>query len=84
MVKPIVDGLERDLGDRMKVVRLDGGSALGREWAWKARVRAVPTFILYGPGGEELYRQVGWIDRTRVEEALRQAEESPTAKGIQP
>lgn len=79
-----MDGLERDLGDRVEVVRLDGGSALGREWAWKTRLRAVPAFILYGPGGEELYRQVGWIDRTRVEEALRQVEKGPTAKRVQP
>ncbi|MGQ9456782.1 MAG: thioredoxin family protein [Anaerolineae bacterium] len=72
MVKPIVDGLERDLGDRVVVIRLDGGSSLGREWAWRARVRAVPTFVLYRPGGEEAYRQVGWLDRERVEEVLRE------------
>ena len=83
-MKPIVDGLERDLGSRVVVVRLDGGSALGREWAWRARVRAVPAFILYGPGGEEVYRQVGWLDRGRVEEVLRQIGEHPSAERSQP
>lgn len=81
MVKPIVDGLERDLGERMAVVRLDGASTLGREWAWQARVRAVPTFVLYGPDGAEAYRQVGWIDRARVEEFLRRWEQGQAPAG---
>lgn len=81
MVKPIVDGLERDLGERMVVVRLDGASALGREWAWGARVRAVPTFVLYGPDGTEAYRQVGWVDRARVEEVLRRLEQGQVSVG---
>jgi thioredoxin-related protein len=66
MVKPIVDRLEADLGDRARVVRLDVWSSTGKALGSRFGVRAVPTFVLIGKGGETLYRGTGLLDSNKI------------------
>lgn len=42
----MVDGLERDLGDSAKVIRLDVFTGLGQQMAARYGVRGVPTFVV--------------------------------------
>lgn len=46
VAKPMVDGLERDLGDRAQVIRLDVYTGLGQQMAARYGVRGVPTFVV--------------------------------------
>lgn len=46
VAKPMVDGLERDLGDTAKVIRLDVFTPLGQQMAARYGVRGVPTFVV--------------------------------------
>ena len=55
----MVDGLERELGDRVQVLRLDVLSPVGKTAARAYAVRAVPTFVLFDAGGEMIYYQAG-------------------------
>ncbi|MBN1937573.1 MAG: thioredoxin family protein [Anaerolineae bacterium] len=51
MAKPVVDGIEKDLQDRAKVIRLDIGNEIGQLAAQRYGVRSVPTlFVLDGQG----------------------------------
>ena len=59
-MKPIVDGLERDLEGQAKVVRLSVLSQMGREAAHHYGVRGVPTFLIFDGQGELIGRQVGF------------------------
>jgi thioredoxin-like negative regulator of GroEL len=59
MAKPSVDGLERRMGERLSVVRVDVNTDEGRTLAARYGVSALPTYVLVAPGGRVAYRQVG-------------------------
>jgi thioredoxin-related protein len=66
MVKPIVDGLERELEGQAQVVRLSALSAMGQEVAQRYDVRGVPTFLIFDGQGELIGRQVGFPHRSEI------------------
>jgi hypothetical protein len=55
----MVDGLERELGGRAQVLRLNILSPVGRAAAGAYAVRAVPTFVLFDAEGEMVYYHMG-------------------------
>ena len=66
MVKPIVDGLERELEGQAQVVRLSALSTIGQEMARRYDVRGVPTFLIFDRQGELIGRQVGYPNRSEI------------------
>ena len=53
------------------MLRLNIAEDVGRAAARRHGVRMTPTFIVFGPGGEERHRQTGFPDVERLEaEAL--------------
>ena len=70
----MVHGLERELGDRVQVLRLDVLSAVGRSAAKKYAVRAVPTFVLFDAGGEMVYYQAGFPGRAVIRQEIDKLE----------
>lgn len=70
MVKPIVDRLEADLDDQARVVRLDVWTSTGKALGSRYGVRAVPTFVLIGKGGETLYRGTGLINSNKIKRLI--------------
>ncbi len=51
MAKPVVDGIEKDLQGRARVIRLDAWNEVGQLAAQRYGVRSLPTlFILDGQG----------------------------------
>jgi thioredoxin 1 len=66
MAKPIVDGIEKDLEGRAKVVRLGVMSELGMQAARRYGVRGVPTLILFDGAGRVVEQNVGVPDRDTV------------------
>ncbi len=70
MAKPVVDGLERELGDRAQVLRLSVSDDVGRELGMRYRVRAVPTFVLLDGAGEVVLAQAGMPDREEIKIAV--------------
>ncbi|MCD6553249.1 MAG: thioredoxin family protein [Anaerolineae bacterium] len=74
MTKPIVDGLERELTGRARVIRLDVASAIGRRAARDYGVRGIPTFLLSDGQGQIVYHQIGPVNRQRVREIVTELE----------
>jgi thioredoxin-related protein len=70
----MVHGLERELGDRVQVLRLDVLSSVGRSAAEKYTVRAVPTFVLFDGSGEIVYYQVGFPGRAVIRQEIDKLE----------
>ena len=66
MAKPIVDGIERDLEGRARVVRLGVMSSLGSQTARQYGVRGVPTLIVFDGNGQPVGQSVGMPDRDAV------------------
>ena len=67
MAKPVVDGLERELGERAQVLRLSVSDRISAELAGRYGVRGVPTFVLLDGAGEAVLKQVGMPDRAEIE-----------------
>ena len=66
MAKPIVDGIERDLEGRARVVRIGVMSGLGSQTARQYNVRGVPTLIIFDGDGQPVGQSVGIPDRAAV------------------
>ena len=64
-----MDGLEEEYQDQLRVVRVDVQSSLGRELA-RDYGTFTPTFVLFDPLGEELWRVVGSLDAEEVRQSL--------------
>jgi thioredoxin-like negative regulator of GroEL len=58
-LKPIVDGLTAQLGDRFTVLRLDIQSEVGSALADQIGFRSTPQFILLDNAGTEVWRGNG-------------------------
>ncbi len=76
MAKPVVDGLEKELGDRAQVLRLSVSDDTSAELAARFGVRAVPTFVLLDGSGEQVLVQVGLPKRDEIVEAVERLEGS--------
>ena len=66
MAKPIVNGIERDLEGRAKVVRVNLLSKLGRELARAYGVTAIPAMIVFDGGGQVRFSHRGMPNRHRI------------------
>ena len=68
--KPIVDGIEQAYGDQLRVIRIDvhgpAGSILAEQYAFQV----TPTFVLLDADGEQLWRSVGSIDPSGLEQII--------------
>jgi thiol-disulfide isomerase/thioredoxin len=70
MAKPIVNGIEKDLKGKARVVRLNLLSKLGREVAGSYGVTSVPSMVVFDGSGEVRYRHEGLPNRKRIVEEV--------------
>jgi thioredoxin-related protein len=68
--KPIVDGIEREHGQDLKVIRVNIQDPPGQVLAGLYQFEFTPTFVLFDADGRELLRQVGAVDPAAVRRAL--------------
>lgn len=61
-----MDGIEKDLEDTARVIRLDISSELGKSVAGSYGVTSVPTTLVLDGTGEEVYRDTGLPSRKKV------------------
>jgi thiol-disulfide isomerase/thioredoxin len=64
--KPIVNGIEKDLEGRARVLRLNVLGKIGRELAGRYDVRGLPTVVAIDGAGKVVYRHTGLPDRQRI------------------
>jgi len=71
--KPIVDGFEKDLQGRAKVIRLDVSSGLGREIALSYGVTGAPSTVVVSGKGEVVLEHRGIPSRRTIVETATAA-----------
>ena len=71
-MKPVVDGLEVDYGERVLFVQLDAENA-GRDAFVAFGLRGHPSFVIIDTTGKVLWKSIGEQPRGQLEEAVRQA-----------
>ena len=60
--KPIVDGLEAEWGERVRVVRLNAMERENLTLLSRLGVRFMPTYVLLDSDGREVWRSIGGIN----------------------
>lgn len=66
-----MDGLEQELGNQIKIIRINIHESVGAELAPGFQVEFAPTFIFFDGQGNELWRTVGDIDAQRVRDSVK-------------
>lgn len=66
-----MDGLELELGEKVRIIRVNLREPLGRELASIYGVEFMPAFILFDAQGIELWRQIGGLDPDRVRDSTK-------------
>jgi thioredoxin-related protein len=70
VAKPIVDGIEKELGNRVPVIRLNVFSSIGRQAAAYFGVRGMPTLLVIDGDGNVILTQPGIIRPGIVHEQI--------------
>jgi thioredoxin 1 len=68
--KPVVDGLENELGDKLKIIRINIQDEIGRELAPVYHFEYTPTYVFFNSQGRELWRTIGEIDPQKVRDSV--------------
>jgi thioredoxin-related protein len=67
-----VDGLETELGPKIRILRVNVQDQVGRELAPVYDFEYTPTYIFFDAQGHELWRTIGEIDPARVRSSVAQ------------
>ncbi|GAB4469823.1 MAG: hypothetical protein Kow00124_05360 [Anaerolineae bacterium] len=65
-MKPIVDRLESEAGERLQIIRLNIDQEPGRTLMDEYGVVFTPTFVYFDKDGNKLRESIGVLDRARV------------------
>lgn len=65
-----MDGLEKELGTKVRILRINIQDQVGRELAPLYDFEYTPTYIFFDPSGKELWRTIGEIDAQRVRDSV--------------
>lgn len=66
IAEPIVDALEKEMGERLRIIHIDVQGPIGRDLAEVYDFEYTPTFIFFDAQGQEMWRQIGGIDVEHV------------------
>ena len=67
-----MDALESELGDQLRIIRLNIQEEVGQELALVYAFEFTPTFIYFDTSGTERWRQVGIFDPQLLRDSLIQ------------
>ena len=65
-----MDGLEQDLQGKALVMRINLNESVGNEMAKKFSIHSVPTFIVFKGDGQEIWRKLGFPNRSTIIEVI--------------
>ncbi len=68
---PVLDDLKADLGDRVRIVKIDVDK--NTELAVQMKVMGVPTFMVY-KNGQQLWQQAGAVTKEALKKVIENAE----------
>ena len=67
-----MDGLEKELSGKLKILRINVQEPVGRELAPVYDFEYTPTFVFLDPNGNELWRSIGEINPQQVRDSVNQ------------
>jgi thioredoxin 1 len=71
-LKPVVDELEQELGDRVQIIRINIHESVGHQLAPLLGIEFAPTFVFFDAQGGEAWREIGSFDPQKVRDSISQ------------
>ncbi len=71
-MQPIMKEIEEKYGDQVKVVFHDVWTSEGKPFAYKYKIRLIPTQVFLDKDGEEYFRHEGFFPKDELIEVLKQ------------
>ncbi len=71
MMQPIMDEIEKEYSDQVKVVFHDVWTKEGQPFAKKYRIRVIPTQVFLDKEGKEYFRHEGFFPKEELVKVLR-------------
>ena len=69
MMHPVLEGLKKQLGERVKIVKIDIDSPVNRQLVNSYQVQAVPTLMLF-KAGKMVWRHSGAMQATQIRQVI--------------
>ena len=69
MMHPVLEGLKKQLGERVKIVKIDIDYPVNRQLVNSYQVQAVPTLMLF-KAGKMVWRQSGAMQATQIRQVI--------------
>ena len=69
MMHPVLEGLKKQLGERVKIVKIDIDSPVNRQLVNSYQVQAVQTLMLF-KAGKMVWRQSGAMQATQIRQVI--------------
>ena len=69
MMHPVLEGLKKQLGERVKIVKIDIDTPVNRQLVNSYQVQAVPTLMLF-KAGKMVWRQSGAMQATQIRQVI--------------
>lgn len=71
MMKPVMEAIEKEYGDQVKVVFYDVWTDEGKPYAGKYRIKLIPTQVFLDKDGNEYYRHEGFFPKEELVKILK-------------
>lgn len=71
MMKPVMEAIEKEYNDQVKVIFYDVWTDEGKEYGVKYQIRAIPTQVFLDKDGKEYYRHMGFFSKDEVVDILK-------------
>ena len=69
IMQNVLEGLKKQLGERVKIVKIDIDSPVNRQLVNSYQVQAVPTLMLF-KAGKMVWRQSGAMQATQIRQVI--------------
>lgn len=69
MMHPVLEDLKKQLGERVKIVKIDIASPVNRQLVNSYQVQVVPTLMLF-KAGKMVWRQSGAMQATQIRQVI--------------
>jgi thioredoxin 1 len=70
MMQPVMQDIEREYGDRVKVVFHDVWTKEGEPYGRQYKIQAIPTQVFLDGNGREFYRHMGFFSKEEIAKVL--------------
>jgi thioredoxin 1 len=71
MMVPVIEKIEKEYGEKVKIVFYDVWTTQGQPYGQKYRIRVIPTQVFLDKDGNEFFRNEGFMPFNKIQQVLQ-------------